>query len=131
MIDVDYFKKFNDNYGHDAGDFVLKFLANLLIANVRKEDIVCRVGGEEISVILPATNADQAVSLANKLCTLVSEQNLIYHDLALGNLTLSIGIGIFPNHGDNYRELVKAADLALYKVKHNGRNSCTLYELGI
>lgn len=128
MLDIDHFKLFNDNYGHDAGDFVLKFLAKLLINTVRKEDIICRIGGEEIAIILPQTNLEEATNCAKKICTTVNDQHLVYHNLTLGDLTVSIGGSLFPMNASNYQELVKVADVELYKVKHNGRNGFSIKE---
>lgn len=126
MLDIDHFKQFNDNHGHDAGDYVLKFFAKLLLNTVRKEDIVCRVGGEEVAVILPETNVEEAIICAKKICAAVSEEHLVYQGLALGNLTVSIGGCLFPSHADNYKDLVKSADVELYKVKNNGRNGYSI-----
>lgn len=75
IIDIDFFKKFNDTYGHQSGDAVLRQVAFALKKNVRATDIVCRYGGEEMSIILPNTKYEEAVGIANKLCTIVSEKN--------------------------------------------------------
>ena len=74
IIDIDFFKKFNDNFGHQSGDAVLRQVAQELKKNVRATDIVCRYGGEEMSIILPNTKNEEAVSIANKLCSLVSSK---------------------------------------------------------
>lgn len=126
MLDIDHFKKFNDNFGHDAGDYVLKTLAKLLQELIRKEDTVCRIGGEEIAIILPETNAQKASTCADKICEAVSEQHLSFNGISLGSLTVSIGVAIFPNNAHDYASLVKAADIELYKVKNNGRNNYSI-----
>lgn len=126
MVDIDNFKQFNDKFGHDAGDYVLTFLSTLLINTLRKEDIVCRVGGEEMAIILPESNAEQGQLCAEKLRQLVASQALNYQEQSLGNVTISIGISVFPLHTNNHQELIKIADIELYKVKNNGRNGVSI-----
>lgn len=125
MLDMDHFKRFNDNFGHDAGDYVLKSLGSLLTKGVRGEDVVCRIGGEELAVLLPDTDVDAAGLVAEKLCTLVREMHLDFNGQSLGQLTLSVGYSTYPNDSSNSEELMKLADTALYKAKNNGRDqSC-------
>ncbi len=122
MLDMDHFKRFNDNFGHDAGDYVLKALSSLLINGVRGEDIVCRVGGEELCVVMPDADGDRALQAAEKLCHQVRDLHLDFHGQSLGKLTLSIGISTFPEDAEDYQSLMKMADVALYEAKENGRD---------
>lgn len=128
MLDLDHFKQFNDNFGHDAGDYVLKSFAELLKNTVRKEDIICRVGGEEIAIILPDTGIEQAAICAGKICQASAEQDLTYRGLALGQVTTSIGVSTYPEHAKTPKDLVKKADIALYEAKNKGRNQYVICE---
>lgn len=122
MLDMDHFKRFNDTFGHDAGDYVLKSLGSLLTESVRGEDIVCRVGGEELAIILPETGGENAGIVAAKLCENVRQMHLELNGQPLGQLTVSIGISSYPMQGDKGESLLKAADLALYEAKESGRD---------
>ncbi len=122
MLDLDYFKRYNDTLGHEAGDQLLVALANLLRTQVRAGDIVCRYGGEEFLVILPETSPELVVQRAEQLRRLVSEQLRDPSDGRVGPVTLSLGVAVFPLHAGNAAELVRAADAALYRAKSNGRN---------
>lgn len=113
MIDVDHFKRFNDNYGHVAADAALKELAALLQRNTRKEDVVCRYGGEEFVVILSGTDLARAAQHAERLRAACHAE---------GRVTLSIGVALFPCHGRDWSELLARADEALYQAKGAGRN---------
>ena len=123
-LDIDHFKRFNDNFGHDAGDYVLKSIATLLGNTIRGEDILCRTGGEELTILLSNTTTEQAIVLANKLCRVVRELNLEFHQSSLGNVTMSIGIATYPQDSEDPDTLLKIADVALYKAKNNGRDQC-------
>lgn len=127
MLDMDYFKRFNDTFGHDAGDYVLKTLGKTLSDRVRKEDIACRIGGEEMAVILPETELKGAEKLADILCNIIRRMHLTFHGNELGQLTVSIGIANFPLHGQDSASLLKAADVALYNAKNNGRDQYEIY----
>jgi diguanylate cyclase (GGDEF)-like protein len=122
LIDLDYFKKINDNFGHQAGDFVLQEVSKFLIENTRSSDIVCRYGGEELIIILPKANLQITQMKAEKLREGVKNLNLQYREKPLGKVTISIGVASFPNHGDSIISLIKAADQALYCAKGNGRD---------
>jgi len=122
MLDVDHFKRFNDTFGHDAGDFVLKSLGSILTESVRGEDVVCRVGGEELAVVLPETGPENAGMVAAKLCEVIRNMHLSFHGQSLGKLTTSIGISSYPQQGDKAEPLLKAADMALYEAKEAGRD---------
>ena len=125
MIDLDHFKNFNDSYGHEAGDKVLVMVAKQFKINLRLEDIACRYGGEEFCILCPDTGVREAHVLAEKLRKCVAEQKIKYQDNYLEKVTLSIGISIYPNHGDSSNELIQQADKALYNAKDQGRN-CTV-----
>ncbi len=123
LIDIDYFKKFNDTYGHDAGDVVLKYVAKLLIQHAKQENgNVFRFGGEEFIVTLENFSQDKAQQFAEKLRQAIQEIQPSYNGLKLNTITFSIGVAIYPEHGTSLDKLFKAADTALYKAKENGRN---------
>lgn len=124
MLDMDHFKRFNDNFGHDAGDYVLKSLATLLTNCMRGEDIICRIGGEELAVLLPHTDASSAIEVGSKLCEQVRDLHLKFNDTPLGKLTLSVGVSTFPVDAEEADALLKLADTALYAAKSNGRDQC-------
>ena len=122
MIDIDFFKKFNDTYGHQSGDAVLRQVAQILKKNVRSSDIVCRYGGEEMSIILTNTDNENAIFTAEKICHAVSEHPL---KLVNGNdvqVTISLGVSTYPQNGQTPQEMIKYADDCLYIAKQNGRN---------
>jgi len=122
MIDLDHFKKFNDKFGHEVGDFVLKNIAEEFKSNLRLEDIACRYGGEEFIVICPDTNLRDAYVLAEKLIACINGLCLSYDEENLGTITLSIGVAIYPNHAVSTQQLIIQADKALYAAKNRGRN---------
>lgn len=122
MIDIDFFKKFNDTYGHQSGDAVLRQVAQILKKNVRSTDIVCRYGGEEMAIILTNTNNEDALVTAQKICHAVAEHPL---KLVNGNdvqVTISLGVSTYPSNGDTPQAMIKFADDCLYKAKEHGRN---------
>jgi len=122
MLDIDHFKRLNDTFGHDIGDFVLQWVAKLLRENVRKSDIVCRYGGEEMTVILPEATLAETVARAEHLRHVLSQLNPHHRGQSLGMLTASFGVAAFPIHGNTPATLIKAADTALYQAKDAGRN---------
>ncbi len=122
IIDIDFFKKFNDNFGHQSGDAVLRQVAQTLKQNVRATDIVCRYGGEEMSIILPNTDSNVAYSTAQKICTRVAEKNFKLSNNKETNVTISLGVSTFPFDGDNVTAIIESADKRLYNAKNNGRN---------
>lgn len=128
MLDLDHFKRFNDNYGHDAGDYVLKTIGSLLLNIMRGEDTVCRLGGEELAIILPNTGAEGALHVANELCKSVSDLHLAIKDLSLGKLSVSIGIATYPKNGLQSEDITKLADIALYEAKGRGRDQACHYD---
>lgn len=122
IIDIDFFKKFNDTFGHQSGDAVLRQVAQTLKKNVRATDIVCRYGGEEMSIILPNTGKDEALSTAQKICERVANRKFKLAGDKETNVTISLGVSTFPFDGDTASAIIEAADKRLYNAKHNGRN---------
>ena len=122
MVDIDFFKKFNDTYGHQSGDAVLRQVAQTIKRNIRSTDIPCRYGGEEMSVILTNTNKEDAVKTAIKICEAVRNKEF---ELATGDwthVTISLGVASMPQDGDTTEGLIEYADKCLYVAKRNGRN---------
>ena len=122
ILDIDFFKKFNDTFGHQAGDAVLRQVAQTLKRNVRASDIVCRYGGEEMSIILANTNYDIALSTAQKICKRVSTRNFKLPHGKETTVTISLGVSTFPQDGISVDEIIEAADKRLYHAKSTGRN---------
>jgi diguanylate cyclase (GGDEF)-like protein/PAS domain S-box-containing protein len=126
MIDLDHFKYFNDNFGHEAGDLLLKELGGLLRANIRGEDVACRYGGEEFTLILPEGNSTVTKQRAEFYKEAIQRLDVHYRGRPLGRVTASMGVAIFPDHGRTAKALIEAADKALYRSKHAGRDRVTL-----
>jgi len=122
LIDIDFFKKFNDTYGHQAGDAVLRQVADTLKKTVRSSDLVARYGGEEMTIVLDNTDIEEAVTTANKICNAVAEKAFRLSETVERNVTISIGVATFPQHGKLPAELIEFADKGLYRAKENGRN---------
>lgn len=122
MLDLDHFKGFNDEFGHDAGDTVLKHLATVLGSHIRKEDVACRYGGEEFLVIMPDASHEEACTRAESIRMKVAELSVVHSGKRLPQLTVSIGVATYPDDANGSSELVQAADLALYKAKEEGRD---------
>ena len=120
-FDVDHFKKFNDNFGHDAGDTVLRSISQVLLEQFREHDIPCRYGGEEFTIFLPDADADTARRRTELLRAAVQNTVVRYSGEQL-SVTISSGIATFPANGQNVQALLKAADKALYAAKDGGRN---------
>jgi diguanylate cyclase (GGDEF)-like protein len=118
LIDIDFFKRVNDIYGHDGGDMVLVHLANILQTKLRKADAASRWGGEEFLILLPDTTLNQAHELAERLRSYV-ETNPTTSNI---QITISLGIAVIRQHGNSVESLITAADHALYAAKNNGRN---------
>ncbi len=125
-IDVDHFKKFNDNHGHDAGDTVLRAVGDLMKNSFRDEDVPCRFGGEEFVVLLPGATAEVAAQKAEELRGRVEALIVRYVEANLPRITISIGVAAFPCSGDSPQAVLKAADEALYRAKDAGRNRVEL-----
>lgn len=121
MLDLDRFKSINDNYGHPAGDEVLRTLAELLKKGARESDLIFRYGGEEFVAIMPGMSADQALERAESWRKQMEDTLVVYGDFKIG-ITLSAGIAVFPNHGNSPSQLLVNADEMLYQSKSEGRN---------
>jgi diguanylate cyclase (GGDEF)-like protein len=126
MLDIDYFKKFNDTHGHQAGNVALQHLARVLDETVRETDIVARYGGEEFALILPETTKRLAHELASRV-----RANVEANPVRLGEhhhrITVSVGLATFPRDTCTWQGLVEVADKALYQSKQGGRNRVTVY----
>lgn len=122
IIDIDFFKKFNDTFGHQSGDAVLKEVAQTLRRNVRATDIVCRYGGEEMSIILPNTSKEEALLTAQKICERVASKKFKLFNGKETNVTISLGVSAYPSDGSTAVEIIEVADKRLYNAKNNGRN---------
>lgn len=127
MVDIDHFKKFNDTYGHQKGDSVLRTVSTILKENSRSSDIVCRYGGEEIAVILPEQNINHGINTAEKLRT-----TLALEAKEIENVEITASFGISTTGKDVYtgEQLIKNSDTALYKAKKSGRNCTIAYDPG-
>ncbi|HZW80468.1 MAG TPA: diguanylate cyclase [Candidatus Deferrimicrobiaceae bacterium] len=126
FLDLDHFKRFNDTFGHDAGDMVLQSLADLFRTFFRATDICCRYGGEEFAIILPESSAQDAAIRADALRSEVKSLRLQYKKQSVGTLSLSAGIAAFPEHGSTSGELLEIADHCLYQSKARGRDVVTV-----
>lgn len=122
MLDVDHFKRFNDEFGHDAGDVVLREVAQTLARAVRTSDIVCRYGGEEFAVVMPELNEPRIRERAEALRMAIENLQLHHGSQSLPSVTISIGYAIFPEHAEDITNLFLSADTALYRAKASGRN---------
>jgi diguanylate cyclase (GGDEF)-like protein len=122
MIDIDHFKQFNDTFGHDGGDAVLRALGAFFKKHVRGSDIACRYGGEEFILILSPSTAEGARQRAEKIREGAGLLSVNHANRDLGAITLSLGVAIFPDHASDVAAIIKAADVALYHAKRDGRN---------
>ena len=128
MLDADHFKRFNDSHGHAAGDAVLKAFAEVFSTNIRGEDIACRYGGEEFTIILPDTTVKGAFDRADSILNAIRNLRITSGQQVFDGLSVSIGVAFYPGDGETAEELLKHADSALYDAKNNGRNQVCLYE---
>ncbi len=122
MIDLDRFKHMNDTYGHEAGDLVLRAVGQCLRDGVRRSDVACRYGGEELVLVLPECDGAAALRCAETIRTAIAALALQQGDVLLPAVTASFGVAVWPAHGDDAAALLQAADRALYAAKHGGRN---------
>ncbi len=128
MVDIDYFKPLNDTYGHHVGDQILRDVASILMKDMREVDTVARYGGEEFVLILPETSAPGAMLVAQRLRRAVEQAKFFAGSPhATEHLTISIGVGVFDVDAQFKRDLIEAADAALYEAKRRGRNQVVLY----
>jgi diguanylate cyclase (GGDEF)-like protein len=126
FLDLDHFKRFNDTFGHAAGDMVLQSLADVFRNFFRASDICCRYGGEEFAILLPESASHDAAIRAEALRSEVKNLRLQFRKQLLGPLTLSVGVAAFPEHGSTAAELLKIADQCLYESKARGRDVVTV-----
>ena len=129
MLDVDNFKHFNDEFGHRAGDNALVELGGVLAKIIRAEDVACRYGGEEFTVIMPGAPLEATTRRAVEIGRAV--RGIVVQDAAgalLSGLSASLGVAVFPDHGDTCDVLVRAADLALFAAKQAGRDCVRVAE---
>jgi diguanylate cyclase (GGDEF)-like protein len=122
MLDLDHFKRFNDTFGHDAGDTLLRHLGSFLQSYIRADDLAFRYGGEEFVVILPEATLDSARQRAEQLVRDFRRLDVQYHGTTLGPLTVSVGLAAFPDQGNTAEAVLRAADQALYRAKAEGRD---------
>jgi len=125
MMDIDNFKKFNDTYGHQMGDEVLRTVARAVKRSLRTIDIAARYGGEEFIVILPETDVPQATTVAEKIRAAVEASEVAHGDEAL-HVTISLGVAAYPQHAMKKEALIRCADEALYAAKHAGKNRVSI-----
>jgi diguanylate cyclase (GGDEF)-like protein len=122
MLDLDHFKRVNDTYGHAAGDTLLRAIGALLLAHTRGEDIACRYGGEEFTLILPDSSLEDTWRRAEQLRKAVKQLHVRHGGEPLGVVTISVGVASFPEHGATPEAVLRAADMALYQAKADGRD---------
>jgi diguanylate cyclase (GGDEF)-like protein len=122
MIDIDHFKRYNDTFGHAAGDAVLRAVAQHMLSLARGEDILCRYGGEEFALVMAHASPATMLERAEKICLGVQNLEIECDGRRVGPVTLSVGIAIFPGHGASGQAVLQAADAALYRAKAAGRN---------
>ncbi|MCB4455903.1 sensor domain-containing diguanylate cyclase [Leisingera sp. McT4-56] len=127
-IDVDHFKKFNDNHGHDAGDMVLRAVGTALEQACDGEEVACRPGGEEFALLLPGVHPEDAVTKAELLRQAVEDVVVRYGEKALPRISISLGVAHYPAHGTMPQDLLRASDEALYEAKAKGRNQVCVAE---
>jgi diguanylate cyclase (GGDEF)-like protein/PAS domain S-box-containing protein len=122
MIDIDHFKNYNDTYGHDAGDYVLTEIADIMRSKLRSGDVPCRYGGEELIMIMLDTSKKTTVERAEVVRAAIENHEFMYKGKNLAGVTASIGVSVYPDDGETVSTLLKAADMALYLAKESGRN---------
>jgi diguanylate cyclase (GGDEF)-like protein/PAS domain S-box-containing protein len=128
LMDIDFFKHFNDTYGHAIGDLALTRLVTLLHTLFRSEDIICRMGGEEFLIILPDTSLSVTCERAETIRKAVQAMRMEHNKQVLGEITISLGIAMYPENGLAGEEILLKADRALYQAKANGRNRVEVAE---
>ncbi|MFY9402668.1 MAG: GGDEF domain-containing protein [Candidatus Omnitrophota bacterium] len=126
MIDIDRFKSFNDKYGHLVGDVILREVSRVIKDSVRQIDFAGRYGGEELSLVLPETDKEQAFLVAERIREMVEAKKIRAYDEEV-KVTVSIGVASFPDDSKSAGALIEKADLALYSAKKSGRNRASLY----
>jgi diguanylate cyclase (GGDEF)-like protein/PAS domain S-box-containing protein len=130
MLDIDHFKRCNDTYGHDAGDTLLRAVSTFLQTHTRAGDLVCRYGGEEFTLALPGASLADTQQRAEQIRAGIEAQTVAYGEHPLLQVTVSLGVAVFPDHGTTADALVRTADQALYQAKRNGRNGVVVAPQG-
>jgi diguanylate cyclase (GGDEF)-like protein len=128
MMDLDHFKKFNDTYGHAAGDTVLKAVSEIFRSSIRTEDIACRYGGEEFTIMMPDVTQAVAIERAESIRRAVASLRVPLDKENYAEFSISIGLALYPEDGETADLLLRRADLALYRAKRSGRNQVAQYE---
>jgi diguanylate cyclase (GGDEF)-like protein len=128
MMDIDKFKRINDNYGHNCGDGVIREISDLLKSFFRRTDIIGRVGGEEFAIVMLNTRSNEAYDKAEAFRLQIAQMDFEYNGHKIP-VTVSLGIAELENHRQSLDELVIFADDALYRSKNNGRNQTTIYKI--
>jgi diguanylate cyclase (GGDEF)-like protein len=122
MIDVDYFKRFNDTHGHEAGDTMLRAVGEFLQSSIRAEDIACRYGGEEFTLIMPQASLEVTTDRAEHVRNTIKNLQVFYLNHPLGPVSISAGVTVIPRHGMSVQSALRQADRALYRAKNAGRD---------
>lgn len=122
IIDIDHFKRFNDTYGHEAGDLVLKEVGTYLIQQTRQYDIACRYGGEELLIVMPDASLENTILRAEEIRQGIEQLQLRHQGILLETVTISVGVSCFPDDGVEPESLIRIADKGLYQAKEQGRN---------
>ena len=131
MLDIDHFKRVNDTFGHEAGDFVLLELGKHLTCSIREEDIACRYGGEEFCLIMPDCTPENSHRRLEKIIGNFKLHPLEYGYISIGPVTISAGVASYPTHVSSPHDLLKAADSALYRAKSEGRDLLVTADAGL
>jgi diguanylate cyclase (GGDEF)-like protein/PAS domain S-box-containing protein len=131
MLDIDHFKGFNDTYGHEAGDALLREVGAILQRSIRGEDIACRFGGEEFALIMPEASLLDSAQRAEQLREAIRGLNIHHRRQPLGQVTISVGVAIYPDHGPTGDAVLRAADAALYQAKARGRDRVAINAGGL
>jgi diguanylate cyclase (GGDEF)-like protein len=126
MLDLDHFKTFNDSFGHEAGDLLLRELGPLLQRTIRQADVACRYGGEEFLLVLPDAPLSAASARAEEIRAEIKRLHVTFRGHAIGAISASMGIATFPEHGRSRQALIGAADAALYRAKNAGRDQVAI-----
>ncbi len=122
MLDLDHFKGFNDTHGHEVGDLLLREVGVFLSSQLRVSDVACRYGGEEFTLILPEMPLAVALPRLEALRAGIARLSVWHRGEAVGSITASLGVAVFPEHGASSEALLRAADRALYRAKAEGRD---------
>jgi diguanylate cyclase (GGDEF)-like protein len=128
MLDLDHFKHFNDTFGHQVGDILLKEVAGVIKSRVRGGDLACRYGGEEFSLIIAEVDSEGTYKCVESIRELIKHLSLHHRGQTLGTITISAGIATFPTHAGTMEDLMRCADESLYRAKKSGRDCIWVYQ---